>query len=57
MIECTDLEFDGVIDDESSDGKLTFSADSEDYKAGRVTPGVYIVTITGTAVESSPQKT
>ena len=53
-ISCSDLTFDGVFDDQATDGKLTFSADSQDYIDETYKPGVYEVTITGTAVGSSP---
>ena len=53
-ITCSDLTFDGVFDGQATDGKLTFSADSQDYIDETYVPGVYEVTITGTAVGSSP---
>jgi hypothetical protein len=55
-IACSDLTFDGVINGDVSDGKLTFSADSDDYVNETFTPGDYTVTITGTAVDSSPNQ-
>ena len=39
MIECTDFVFDGIYDGQSTDGKLTFSADSNDYLSGTYPPG------------------
>ena len=53
-ITCSDLTFDSVFDGQATDGKLTFSADSQDYIDETYVPGVYEVTITGTAVGSSP---
>ena len=53
-LSCSDLTFDGVFDGQDTDGTLTFSADSQDYINDTFTPGVYTVTITGTAVGSSP---
>ena len=53
-ISCSNLVFDGVFDNQSSDGILTFTASSDDYINDIYTPGVYIVTITGTAVGSQP---
>ena len=49
-IDCDDLTFD------TTTGSFTFSADSDDYKSGDFIPGTYTVTITGTAVGSSPLK-
>ena len=57
MVNCDDLTFDGVFNGDATDGQLTFSADSTDYENGVVTPGDYVVTITGTAVTSSDTKT
>ena len=53
-ISCSDLTFDGIFDGQETDGKLTFSADSQDYIDNIYLPGVYEVTITGTAVGSDP---
>ena len=49
-INCSDLT--SAANFELVDGKLTFSANSDDYENMRVTPGNYEVTITGTAVTS-----
>ena len=46
-IDCSDITYDGVIDGSSSDGKLVISADSDDYESGKITPGTYIIEITG----------
>ena len=56
-VNCDDLTFDGVFNGDATDGQLTFSADSNAYENGVVTPGDYVVTITGTAVTSSDTKT
>ena len=49
-VGCNDLTFDEAT------GSFTFSADSDNYKSGNFIPGTYTVTITGTAVGSSPPK-
>ena len=46
-IDCDSLTFDGSIDDNNLE--LIFTASSTDYENGTFTPGVYTVTITGTA--------
>ena len=51
-IKCEDFDFDGLYDGGSSDGILTFVADSNDYESMNYPPGVYTVTITGTAIKS-----
>ena len=53
-ISCSNLVFDGVFDNQPSDGILTFTASSDDYINNIYTPGVYIVTITGIADGSQP---
>ena len=55
-IDCSDFVFDGTIDGMDADGMLGFRATTEDYETGRFTPGIYTVTITGTAVGSVPLK-
>jgi hypothetical protein len=49
---CSDLTFDGIYNDEESDGKLSITVSAQDYIDNVFTPGVYVVTITGTAVGS-----
>ena len=49
LIQCSDLNFDGIFDDELTDGTSTFSADKDDYIVGKYVPGIYEVTITGFA--------
>ena len=46
-IGCNDITFDGDIDDSNTDGQLVISADSDDYESGKITPGTYIIEITG----------
>ena len=55
-LTCDDLTFDGVYNDpaQATDGKLTFSADSDDYLNAVFDRGEYIVTITGTAEGANP---
>jgi len=58
-ITCADVTFDGTYDSSTdgnsvvTDGKLTFTATSDDYTNDVRPPGTYTVTILGTATESS----
>ena len=47
-IDCTDITFDGTIDSSVDDGKLVIVATEDDYTSGDITPGIYIIEITGT---------
>ena len=53
-VECDDFSFDGVFDGDATDGVLTFTASENDYITGNYRPGIYEVTITGTADGSNP---
>ena len=53
MIECGDLSFDGDFDGVGTDGLLTFDPSSTDYTNAVYPPGLYRVTITGTAIGST----
>ena len=50
-IDCDSLTFDGGVNDD--DLELSFTASSTEYENGDFTPGVYTITITGTADGSS----
>ena len=54
-ISISDFDFDGNFDMQPTDGILTFNADSNDYVSDTYPPGVYTVTITGTASGSTAQ--
>ena len=56
-ISCSNFVFDGTYDNQATDGKLTFSADQDDYLTKKYPPGEYTVTITGTADKSIDQIT
>ena len=52
-IDCSDITFDGTIDGSTDDGQLVIVATEDDYTSGDITPGTYIIEITGTADEST----
>ena len=56
-IGCANFVFDGTYDNQATDGKLTFSADQDDYLTQKYPPGEYTVTITGTVDKSVDQLT
>ena len=47
-IDCSDITFDGTIDGSTDDGQLVIVATEDDYTSGNITPGTYIIEITGT---------
>ena len=47
-IDCSDITFDGKIDGSTDDGQLVIVANEDDYTSGDITPGTYIIEITGT---------
>ena len=54
---CGDFTFDRIYNNESTDGQLTFTATQQDYIDDVYTPGVYVVTITGTVDEAESSLT
>ena len=46
-IDCSDITYDGKFDDVGNDGQLVISANGDDYESGKVTPGTYVIEITG----------
>ena len=47
-IDCSDTTFDGVFDDAGNDGQLVIPVSEDDYQSGKITPGTYVIEITGT---------
>jgi hypothetical protein len=56
-MSCSDFNFDGIFNNEPTDGKLTITATQDDYINDVYTPGVYVVTIAGTADGSNGPQT
>lgn len=51
------MTFDGTFNGDATDGKLTFAPTVADYESNKYPPGVYTVTIKGTATESGKSDT
>ena len=47
-IGCNDITFDGDIDGSNTDGQLVITTNGDDYESGKITPGTYVIEITGT---------
>ena len=56
-VRCSDFDFDGIMNGDATDGKMTFSATADDYIDNVLEPGQYLVWIKGTAVGSDPVQT
>ena len=52
-ISCTDVTYDGDFDGNGNDGELVITASESDYTSGKITPGTYVIEITGTVDGSS----
>ena len=47
-LDCAKLNFDGVFDEDPTDGKIDITPTQADYESGDIPPGTYTVTICGT---------
>ena len=52
VLDCADLNFDGTIDGDDSDGKIDFTPTQEDYENKKYPPGDYTITICGTVKQN-----
>ena len=55
-MDCSKFTFDGDFDGQSTDGKLSITITSDDYKNNVYPTGEYFITITGTAINSDAQQ-